>query len=236
MFDFFRRKMEGEVSPGGSAILRYDPASWSSGRMRLPEESAAAFAAARHNVYERLFGITERVFEEAPPRVPRIDVRAYYRRGPDGARVCSLVTSGMSDLGMNVPGRLKAPRRVELILYCADPDPGYAETLRWLAHFPHDQRTWVGAGHTIPNGYPPAPFWGSPVLDTMMLMPTVVTRDAALPQELALAGEPVEFLWAVPLTAAECKLKLAKGFGAVLDLFRERRHPQVFDPRRRSYV
>jgi len=142
----------------------------------------------------------------------------------------------MSDVEMKVPARAKAPRRVELILYCAEPKPEYVETMRWLAHFPHDQRTWIGTGHTIPNGNPPAPFWGSPVLDTMLLMPTIVHRDAALPEDLVLGGEPVHFLWVVPLTAAECKLKLAKGLDAILDLFEQNRHPHVFNPGRNSYV
>jgi len=53
--------------------------------------------------------------------------------------------------------------------------------MRWLAHFAHDQRTWVGAGHTVPNGNPPVPFWGSPILDTILFVPPIVKRDATLP-------------------------------------------------------
>jgi hypothetical protein len=142
----------------------------------------------------------------------------------------------MSDLGMRLPARTDASRRVELILYCAEPKPEYVATMRWLAHFPHDQKTWVGEGHTIPNGQPPAPFWGSSVLDTVLLMPTIVNRDATLPKELVLDGDAVHFLWVVPLTSAECRLKLAKGFDAILDLFEKHRHPHVFDPSRKSYV
>jgi len=137
---------------------------------------------------------------------------------------------------MNVPRGADVPRRVELIFYCAGPQQQYIDTMRWLAHFPHNQRTWIGSGHTIPNGDPPAPFWGSDTLDTVLLMPTIVKNDAALPEELRLDGDPVAFLWVVPLTSAECKLKLEKGFAAILDLFAQHRHPHVFDPKRRSYV
>jgi len=57
-----------------------------------------------------------------------------------------------------------------------------------------------------------------------------------LPDELILGGEPVHFLWLVPLTTPECNLKLAQGFGALLDLFELNHHPYVYDPNRRSYV
>jgi hypothetical protein len=97
--------------------------------------------------------------------------------------------------------------------------------MRWLAHFPHDQKTWIGSGHTIPNGNPPAPFWGSSILDTILLIPPIVKRDQTLQDELILGGEAVHFLWMVPLTAPECKLKLGKGLDAILDLFQRNRHP-----------
>lgn len=124
-----------------------------------------------------------------------------------------------------VPAGVKAPRRCELILYCSEPKPEYIETMRWLAHFPHDQKTWIGSGHTIPNGNPPAPFWGSSILDTILLIPPIVKRDQTLQDELILGGEAVHFLWMVPLTAPECKLKLGKGLDAILDLFQRNRHP-----------
>ena len=199
-----------------------------------PDETAVRSAEARNNAYEKFFGPVERVFEEKSGRIPRTEVRAYRRRGPDGVRTYTLVTSGMSDLEMRVPARVRAPRRVELIFYCSDAEPEYVETIRWLAHFPHAQKTWIGTGHTIPNGNPPAPFWGSSILDTMLLMPTIVQKDGTLPKELVLVGNGVEFLWVVPLTSAECQLKLAKGLDAILDLFQQNRHPFVFDPSRKS--
>jgi hypothetical protein len=142
----------------------------------------------------------------------------------------------MSDVAMNIPAGANVPRRVELIFYCSEPSPEYVETLRWLAHFPHDQKTWIGSGHTIPNGNPPAPLWGSSVLDTILLLPSVVQRDRTLREELVLEGDPVHFLWVVPLTAAECKLKLDRGTDAILELFEKHKHPHVFDPNRVSYV
>ena len=233
MSDSFGKKPE--ISPGGSVIHRYGEAAWSPNRTGSPDPSTAKFAETRHAVYAALFGEVREVFEEARPLIPRIEVRSYFRRGKDGSEVCSLVTSGMSDLRMKAPAGADA-LRTELILYCTEPKAEYVETMRWLAHVPHDQNTWIGYGHTIPNGDPPAPFWGSRILDTILLMPPIVAKDQALPDQLALDGDPVHFLWLAPLTTAECKLKLARGFEAILDLFQTNRHPHVFDPNRASYV
>jgi hypothetical protein len=227
---------QAETSPGGSVIHRYDKAKWASSPIGLKDESTIKFAEAREGVYKRFFGEAHSVSHELFPLIPHVDVFTYFRPGPDGRAVFTLVTSGMSDLEMRVTAGVKAPRRCELILYCSEPKLEYIETMRFLAHFPHDQKTWIGTGHTIPNGNPPAPLWGSSVLDTILLMPSIVKRDQTLQDELILGGEAVHFLWMVPLTTAECNLKLAKGFNAIIGLFQRNRHPHVFDPNRTSYV
>jgi hypothetical protein len=233
---FGKEKSKAETSPGGSVIHRYPIEQWQPSRAGFADESTAAFAEKRNEVYGRLFGKVNDVSMEALPLVPRIDVHIYFRTGANGSRVCTLATAGMSDRAMNIPARANVPRRVELIFYCSEPLPEYVETLRWLAHFPHDQKTWIGSGHTIPNGNPPVPFWGSSILDTFLLIPSLVQRDRTLREELVLEGDPVHFLWVVPLTASECKLKLDRGTNAILDLFDKHKHPHVFDPNRVSYV
>jgi hypothetical protein len=137
---------------------------------------------------------------------------------------------------MPCSGRCAKTRRVELIFYCSDPREEYINTLRWVAHFPHNSQSFLGYGHTMPNGSPPAPFWGSTELDTLFFVPPIVMKDQTLPSELQLEGDPVHFLWVVPLTTAECNFKLKNGFEAMMNLFQERRHPHVFDPHRKSYV
>jgi len=225
-----------EVSPGGSVIRRYPDKDFMKPRIGFSAEPTDGFIAAREEVYGRLFGESAGVSHEMLPQVPHIDVYTYFRRSKDGSDTCVLVTGGMSDAPMSTPRGNDFPRRVELILYCREPKPVYVATLRWLAHFPHNQGTWLGMGHTIPNGAPPEPFWGSGVLDTILLLPTIVQKDAALPEQLKIAGEPVHFLWVVPISTPECNLKLEKGVEAILDLFTIHRHPHVFDPNRASYV
>jgi hypothetical protein len=224
------------VPPRDPVVRRYAASEWKATPFGFAGPDTAGFAKAREAVYGRFFGEVESVSHELLPLIPHVDVCTYRRSGKDGRKVATLVTSGMSDLPMPVPEGADVPKRVELIFYCVEFKDEYAETLRWLAHFPHSQKTWIGYGHTVPNGNPPAPFWGSKVLDTILFVPPIVQRDQTLPDELALAGDPVHFLWVVPLTTAECELKLAKWLEAIFGLFDRHRHPHVFDPHRASYV
>jgi Suppressor of fused protein (SUFU) len=228
-----------KTSPGGSVICRHDHSDPSGiPKEGLPREVAAQFRDAREEAYELLFGPPVSVSHEVFPLVPHIDVYTFKRRGRDGRETCTLATGGMSDLPMTLPSAAAkdAPRRIELIFYCSEPNPEYVATLRWLAHFPHDYKTWVGSSHTIPNGDPPEPFWGTADMDTILFIPPIIVRDQSLPKDLRLDGEPVHFLWVVPLTKAEGELKLAKGAGAIFNLFEQHQHHHVFDPNRASYA
>lgn len=155
-------------APDGTNIIRHENVETKLGVTK----GTAGFAQAREAVYERLFGKPLSVSHELLPLVPHIDVYTFNR--PQGNReIYSLVTGGMSDLEMTLPrGADKdVPRRVELIFYCSEPRDEYIATLRWVAHFPHNTRSWLGHGHTMPNGDPPAPFWGSTELDTLFFLP-----------------------------------------------------------------
>ena len=77
---------------------------------------------------------------------------------------------------------------------------------------------------------------GSTALDTIFLLPPLVKKDQDLGGELTLNGDAVQFLWVVPISSAECELKLDKGSGALLDVFTKNRHPRIFDSKRKSYV
>jgi hypothetical protein len=220
-------------APDGINIIRHEDVETKLGVTK----GMAGFAQARETVYERLFGKPLSVSHELLPLVPHIDLYIF-KRSQGNREVYSLVTSGMSDLEMMLPrGADKGvPKRVELIFYCSEPRDEYISTLRWVAHFPHDSKSWLGHGHTVPNGNPPAPFWENTELDTLFFLPPIVKKDQTLPSELNLGGEPVHFLWVVPLTTAECNFKLTRGFDAMLNIFQQNRHPHVFDPHRRSYV
>ena len=220
-------------TPDGTTIIHHKPAER---RLGFTDQTTFAFLQAREAVYQRLFLEALSVSHEVLPQVPHIDVYTF-QRSRDSQTTTVLVTGGMSDLPMTVhPREMGVPRRVELIFYCHEPREEYISTLRWLAHFLHNANSWLGYGHTMPNGNPPAPFWGSEAMDTVLFMPPIVMKDQTLPTELILGSDPVHLLWVVPLTTAECNFKLKNGFDAIVGLLQQHRHPYVFDPARKSYV
>jgi hypothetical protein len=117
-------------------------------RIGITDENTVGFREAREAAYETLFGKALSVSHELLPLIPHIDVYTFRRSRGDQFEY-SLVTGGMSDLEMTLPRRAKeVPRRVELIFYCAEPREEYMATLRWVAQFPHNSKSWLGHGHT----------------------------------------------------------------------------------------
>lgn len=195
-----------------------------------------AFAELRDQVYQELFGTEATVSDEVLPMTPHIDVYIY-PPGHAGRSFYTLVSSGMSDMPMELEkGVDRSCRRREIILYCEAPEEEYIDMVRFLAHFPFRYSTWLGIGHTVPNGDPPQPMFGNSELVAVVLTDPVVRSDSELADKLVLDGDPVEFLWPIPITLAELELKLNRGYGALMDIFNEVQHPVVLNPRRTSYV
>jgi hypothetical protein len=225
---------DGKKAPDGVNLVRHrgiEP------RFGITDQPDTECRRTRQAAYQRLFGKALSVSHKLIPQIPQVD--GFTSRRSRGEQIVySWVTGGMSDLEMTLPQRApsEAPRRAELIFYCSEPSAEHINTLPWVAHFPHNSKSFLGYGHTMPSGNPPAPFWGSAVLDTLLFLPPIVTKDPTLPAELKLGGQPVHFLWLVPLTGAQCDFKLQDGLEGLMNLFRQHRHPYVFDPQRNSYA
>lgn len=157
-----------------------------------------------------------------------VDVH-YVAPGPDRP-FHTLVTSGMSQLPMNTHGEVEGERYAELMAVLP-PDWPISEDalwettntwpvdlLRFLARYPHAYDTWLAAGHSIPNGDPPAPLAEDTGLCAILLLPSVLLPPAVHRLETP-SGKCIDFLCMVPLYAEELELKLRKGSSALLDLF-----------------
>ena len=199
--------------------------------------------ARRDEAYAELLGGEWQAFPDDTGE-SQIEVRRIRATPMKDRRVCDIwVTSGMSDMAMlDDDGD---PFRRELIFY-AEPGGDFAMALRAVARFPLEHETSLDHGHSIqlygaffvPGG---AEALASETVDDvslphLVLLAPLVRRHQTLSEELVIAGCPVDFLWVVPISAAEHALKTQHGTDALLDLFEARKHPWLFDVERTSYL
>jgi hypothetical protein len=159
----------------------------------------------------------------------------------EGRPFWTLVTSGMSDLAMAASEKNKDWAFAELMI-CLPKEWKLNETdfkdnhfywpIRWLktlARFPHDYKTWLCLGHTIPNGDPPKPFHDSVPFSCMMLMrpKTVSTEFWTLPIR---ENKKIHFFSIVPLYPGEIDLKLKIGAEAFERIFDGHKISELLDP------
>ena len=160
----------------------------------------------------------------------------------------TLVTSGMSDKPMTAPKQLKG-KGLEFaeLMFCLpsswklDPyDVVDGETwekdwpvlwLKKLARFPHEYKTWLSWGHSLPNGDPAVPFSSATELCGFVLLEPKLVGDSfkCLVQE---DGRKIFFHAAVPVYKEEMAIKIAEGAEKLEELFAEFGITELVDPNR----
>jgi tetratricopeptide (TPR) repeat protein len=172
---------------------------------------------------KQYFGIYESVYHEIASPDIHVDI-AVIKPCPEHDYYI-LVTIGMGARPMNVPNETENPglERAELMI-CLPPDWQFDNLederwywpLRWLkiiARLPIEEDSWVGWGHTIPNG---RPFAGNTELSTIMLLnPGAFNRrsfECKLP-----GGGIVNFYQMIPLYEEEVQFKIKNSAEILLD-------------------
>jgi len=154
-----------------------------------------------------------------------------------------LVTMGMGAWKMEIPPELKKYRidRAELLV-CLPPDwkldslddEKWYWPLRWLkilARLPAKESTWLGWGHTIPNGGPFAE--NTRLSATMLISPGAFSKKSyvcKLP-----GGDEVNFYQMLPLYDEEIEFKLQNSAEALLDLI-DNKNLEYVKPGRDSFI
>jgi Suppressor of fused protein (SUFU). len=143
-------------------------------------------------------------------------------------------TTGMSDKEMNVPEGAEDYKLGELMI-CLPKDWKLSEQdfkdernywpFRWLkilARLPHEYDTWLGFGHTIPNGDPARPFADNTKLSCLMLSYPLLVDNLKEFYRLELAdGRAINFYSVLPLYREEMDFKLKHSAEDLLDKFDE---------------
>ena len=156
-----------------------------------------------------------------------------------------LYTTGMSDLSMtpdpNIPPQdSKDLELAELFLFLPGdwplskegmpPENAYwpIRIMKFMARFPHEYHTWLGWGHTMPNGPDYAP------LDDSVRFGGVVFSggDGRLGRLDTKDGRRLSLLHVVPAYKEEIEYKLKYGMDALMQLFQEKDVPIILDPNR----
>jgi hypothetical protein len=153
----------------------------------------------------------------------------------------TLVTSGMSDRPMAVPPGApadEAPPYAELCILLpstwnipqdaaeiaeAFEDENVYWPIRWLkmlARLPHEYHTWLGFGHTIPNGEDAEPFSDETELGCMLVLTALSLPEEFQTLEVS-PGKMVHFYTLCPIYREEMDLKMEQGVDALLDKFDE---------------
>lgn len=224
-----------DVSPGGSPILLhtqekdFEPAHG--------EESIEQISA--H--IEHYLGPISGVFHEIISDAVHIDVHVV--PATEDMPYLRLVTSGMSDLPMPLPEGVEAPQHMELMLTLpADWPIQHADfdneahywpirLLKGLARLPHKYDTWLGFGHTVPNGDPAEPYAPGVGFDGAIVLPPVSAPEGF--SHLVIDdAKTIVFMTLVPLYPEEMALKLKKGCDALLDRFDAKGVKDIIEPGR----
>lgn len=220
------------VSLAGQPIYRHgEPAEWQASQGEECIEQISA------HIEEHL-GTVETVFHEIMSDTVHIDV--LWVKPTEAFPFHRLVTSGMSDLPMHTPPGATAPRYAELMMtlpadWKLDQASFEDEAWYWpirmlkiLARLPHKHDTWLGFGHTMPNGDPPEPYASNTALCGVLILPSITVPEAfhRLPIHV---GKEITFYSVVPLFEAEMNLKLRKGVNDLLSLFDKKKVSDIVD-------
>ena len=158
--------------------------------------------------------------------------------------VHTLITSGMSDRPMAVPAGTDSPEYLELMMtlpreWQLDEQAPRDETWYWpirlllhLAGLPRQSNTWLGWGHTVPNGDPAQPFAANTQLCGAIIVPSLLVPTPFY--ELRLAQRTIAFYGVVPLYKEELALQQREGMSALLEKLIDRGIRDLVDPKRRN--
>lgn len=244
IFGRFLKKKEREVSPGGSDIYRYQELPKEG--FRVPQAFGAYAGEVTARFEETFPGRESFVFHEIVSDIVHIDVNIM--RPTEDKPFYVLYTTGMSDLPMTLPDELRDRedlKYAELLLFLpADWEFGKELALgkdlpsryywpvglmMFLARFPHQYQTWLGWGHTIPNGPGYAPLDDSVGFSAAVLtgggdgpLGTLKTKD----------GKLIHFYMVVPAYKEEIQYKLKYGMEKLAELFQSGDFSMILDIRR----
>jgi len=240
-------KKDEEKTASGQPIYRYGEAHNAFNEAKGNEKNMALVL----NHIERYFGEIEGSFQEVVSDQVHLDI--HWVKPSKKYNFHLLISSGMSDQPMNVPKGSEQWQFAELCILLPPDWPmpenmtqewmqaAFSDELiywpiRWLkmiARLPHYYNSWVGYGHTIPNGEDAEAFAETTDLGCMLILNSI-----DLPEEFVILQRDeiteTHFYTLVPIFKEEMNCKLNEGTNTLLDKFEEQGIRTVFDLKRKN--
>lgn len=180
------------------------------------------------NHIEKYMGKPSYVYHEVFSDNVHIDV--HYISPTSEKNHHTFITTGMSLMPMNVPIGEEEWKYAELMI-CLPAnwkisDEDFKENryywplgwLKMLARFPHEYKTWLSWGHTMPNGNPPQPFADNTDLCGVILLPPVLV-DSDFAKFKISDKKIINFFGVIPLYKEELDYKLEYGYDMFIDKY-----------------
>lgn len=235
-----------KVTEGGSSVYHYKEKENTEYRAPI---AYGTYGEEISKHFEALFPDREEiVYHEVFSDLVHIDV---YVRKPNAKQDFYVIyTTGMSDMPMTLPEgytEREDMKYSELYMFLpgtwncgesgkplSDLEAKYAwiiHYIKYLARFPHEYDTWLGYGHTLPNGPKYAPLCEGTKLGGVVLsqgggdLECVKTKD----------GKEINLLLVIPAYQEEIEYKLKYGMSALDKVYRENKLPMILDINRPNY-
>ncbi len=176
---------------------------------------------------EKYIGPIESVFHEIVSEGVHLDVNWITPTKENPFHI--MVTMGMSDRPMKVPKELAAEAYAELLVILPGDWPVTQEAFKdennyWpvrllkdLARLPHRYDTWLGIGHTMPNGNPAESYASNTSLCCALILPPPMPEEFF--QLHINKQKTIRFYAVIPLYVEEMNFKLDQGLEALIDRF-----------------
>ncbi|MEX0715892.1 MAG: suppressor of fused domain protein [Planctomycetaceae bacterium] len=182
----------------------------------------------REQVYQRFFGVPPAIFHSTDRGFPHIDV--YHFEPTEARSFHTLITGGMAEYRQ--PGdEARAPRRLELMMYLQRREQWAVNSLKVMAEYPARYDTFFDAFHTLPMGATIAE--NSEISAFLLATPE---NEGLIGLEFDVEGDSVEYLLAIPITAAEHAFAVDVGSDVLYGRLKETNLLIHADAERRSIV
>jgi len=191
-------------------------------RWRQREDSWAGFQQSMLGHLLARLGPGARYWDVSGGKQPTVGVS---ERPPTNQRPYTVLsTIGMSCQRMPVVEQVmedpSGTARIELAIATTMPSPEVARIFLWLAQYPWRAVTWFGAGHSIRWYHEPATFPLGGGNEAVLLMDNpgqLLGPEVPDLSGFSFGGEPVRWLWILPITERERQLAKERGATSLIN-------------------